>query len=632
MDKLARFYREMTDEQKGDLRRILIGGVIFILGEILSHTVPFFMGYGGLILFIPGWGVLGAEVLWSALKNIRHGQVFDENFLMCIASIGAFFTGDYGEAVAVMLFFQVGELFEHLAVARSRRSIGELMDLCPDIAHLKTEAGLVDTDPAEIQPGAVIAVRPGERIPLDGVVLSGVSALDTSAITGEPVPRPVSAGSEALSGCINKEGLLEITVSRPYEESTVSRIMDLVENAAAKKAKSEAFITRFARVYTPAVVIGAALLAFLPPLILREPFGPWVHQALMFLVVSCPCALVISVPLSFFGGIGGASRKGILAKGSISLENLAKVGVAVLDKTGTLTRGEFAVSEVSPVGVPAGELLQKAALCEYYSSHPISASLRDACALPLDPGRIGDYQEVAGQGVLAAVDGKALLCGNEKLLASHGISVPPVGERGTVVHLAEEGVYRGYILIRDEIKPTSKAAVQGLASLGLRTVMLTGDAPAAAAPVAEELGIHKVYAGLLPQDKAALCEKIMGEAAGAGKKVLFCGDGINDAPVLMLSDVGAAMGGVGSDAAIEAADLVLMDDNPYKLVTAVRIARKTVRIVWQNIVFALAIKIGILLLTALGITTSMWYAVFADVGVAILAILNAMRAANVKGD
>ena len=632
MDKLARFYREMTDEQKQDLRRIIIGGILFILGEVFSHTIPFFMGYGALILFIPGWLVLGAEVLWSALKNIRHGQVFDENFLMCIASIGAFFTGDYGEAVAVMLFFQVGELFEHLAVARSRRSIGELMDLCPDVAHLKTDSGLSDTAPSEIQPGSVIVVRPGERIPLDGVVLNGSSTLDTSAITGEPVPRPVGPGSEALSGCINQEGLLEITVSRPYEESTVSRIMDLVENAAAKKAKSEAFITRFARVYTPAVVIGAALLAFLPPLILRQPFGGWVHQALMFLVVSCPCALVISVPLSFFGGIGGASRKGILAKGSISLENLSKIGVAVLDKTGTLTRGKFAVSEVVPQGIPADELLQKAALCEYYSSHPISASLREGCTLPLDPSRIGDYQETAGHGVTATVDGKTLLCGNEKLLAAAGIAVPAVHQRGTVVYLAEDGVYKGHILIRDEIKPTSKAAVRDLSALGIQTVMLTGDSESSAQPVAEELSIHKVYAGLLPQDKASICEKIMGEASSQGKKVLFAGDGINDAPVLMLADVGAAMGGVGSDAAIEAADLVLMDDNPYKLVTAVKIARKTVQIVWQNIIFALVIKIGILLLTALGITTSMWYAVFADVGVAILAILNAMRCAGIKGD
>ena len=632
MNNLAtRFINGMTKEQKADLYRILAGAAFFILGEVFSHTVPFFMGYGALFFFIPGWLTVGAEVLWDALKNIRRGQVFDENFLMCIASIGAFFTGDYGEAMAVMLFFQVGELFEHLAVAKSRRSIGELMDLCPDVAHLKTENGLVDADPAEIEPGAVIAVRPGERVPLDGVVLRGVSALDTSAITGEPVPRPVSPGSEALSGCINKEGLLEITVSRPYSDSTVARIMDLVENAAAKKARSEAFITRFARVYTPAVVIGAALLAFLPPLILRQPFGPWVHQALMFLVVSCPCALVISVPLSFFGGIGGASRKGILAKGSISLETLAKAGVAVLDKTGTLTKGQFAVSKVLPAaGVRPEELLQKAALCEYYSAHPISASLQDACTLPLDPGRIGGYQELAGQGISAAVDGKQLLCGNAKLMAAHQIPVPEVRERGTVVCLAEEGVYLGCILIRDELKPTAKAAVRDLAALGLKTVMLTGDSEASAAPVAEELGIHQLHAGLLPQDKAALCEQIMADAHQKGKTVLFCGDGINDAPVLMLSDVGAAMGGVGSDAAIEAADLVLMDDNPEKLAAAVRIARKTVRIVWQNIVFALTVKLGILLLTAVGLTTSMWYAVFADVGVAVIAILNAMRAAGAR--
>lgn len=624
MEKLRRLYGEMTRSQKKDLHRILIGAAIFILGEVLSHLVPFFSGYGGLIVFLPAWLVLGLGVLKEAAINIKNGQVFDENFLMCIASIGAFFTGDYPEAVAVMLFYQVGELFEHCAVDRSRRSITELMNLAPDVAYVRRDGQLVEEDPAAIEPGSIIVVRPGERVPLDGIVTEGSSMLDTSALTGEPVPQPVSAGSEVLSGSINQSGVLEVRVSKPYEESTVARIMELVENAASKKAKTEAFITRFARVYTPAVVICAALLAFIPPLILHQPFGGWIHRALCFLVVSCPCALVISVPLSFFGGIGGASKQGILAKGSNSLEMLASVGVAIMDKTGTLTKGTFAVTEVHPVEITREELLLKAALCEYYSGHPISQSLRGACKEALDPGRIADYQETAGHGVTALVDGKQVLCGNARLMEQHGISVPEQTSPGTVVHLSEDGVYRGYILIADEIKPTSKETVQALNQMGIQTVMLTGDSLSSAKPVADFLGISQLHAGLLPQDKVSLCEKIMEESNASGKKVLFVGDGINDAPVLMLADVGAAMGGVGSDAAIEAAELVLMDDNPKKLVTAIQIARKTVRIVRENIVFALAVKLVVLALSALDIT-GMWLAVFADVGVAVLAILNAMR-------
>ncbi len=629
MEKLQRIYREMTRSQKKDLHRILLGAGIFVLGIILSHLVPFFDGYGGLIIFLPAWLVLGFGVLKEAVINIKNGQVFDENFLMSIASIGAFFTGDYAEAVAVMLFYQVGELFEHCAVDRSRRSITELMNLAPDVAYIRRDGELVEEDPADIEPGSIIVVRPGERVPLDGVVVEGSSMLDTSALTGEPVPQPVRPGSEVISGCINQSGVLDIRVSKPFEESTVSRIMELVENAASKKARTEAFITRFARVYTPAVVLGAVLLAVIPPLVLHQPFGGWIHRALMFLVVSCPCALVISVPLSFFGGIGGASKRGVLAKGSNSLETLSKVGTVIMDKTGTLTKGTFAVTDVQPVGITREELILKAALCEYYSGHPISQSLRAACGETLDPERIADYHETAGHGVTALVDGKQVLCGNARLMEQCGITVPEKAVPGTVVHLAEDGIYRGYILISDEIKPTSKETVQTLNRMGIRTVMLTGDSLSSAKPVADSLGIAQLHAGLLPQDKVSLCEKVMKEGADSGKKTLFVGDGINDAPVLMLADVGAAMGGVGSDAAIEAADLVLMDDNPKKLVTAIKIARKTVRIVYENIVFALAVKLAILALSALGIT-GMWLAVFADVGVAMLAILNAMRCGRIK--
>lgn len=629
MEKLRRLYGEMTRSQKKDLHRILIGTGIFILGVVLAGLVPFFDGYGGLIIFLPAWLVLGFGVLKEAVLNIKNGQVFDENFLMCIASIGAFFTGDYAEAVAVMLFYQVGELFEHCAVDRSRRSITELMNLAPDVAYVRRDGEIVEEDPADIQSDSIIVVRPGERVPLDGVVVEGSSMLDTSALTGEPVPRSAVPGSEVLSGSINQSGVLDIRVMRPYEESTVARIMELVENAASKKAKTEAFITRFARVYTPAVVLAAVLLAFLPPLILHEPFGGWIHRALTFLVVSCPCALVISVPLSFFGGIGGASRRGILAKGSNSLETLSKVGTVIMDKTGTLTKGTFSVTEVHPEGLTEEELLEKAALCEYYSGHPISQSLRAACKAELDAARISDYQETAGHGVTALVDGRKILCGNARLMERHGIQTPEVTHPGTVVHLSEDGVYCGYILISDELKPTSKETVQTLNRMGIQTVMLTGDSPASAKPVADTLGITRLHAGLLPQDKVDLCEKIMKENAASGKKTLFVGDGINDAPVLMLADIGAAMGGVGSDAAIEAADLVLMDDNPRKLVTAIRIARKTVAIVYENIVFALVVKLAILVLSALGIT-GMWLAVFADVGVAMLAILNAMRCGRIK--
>jgi len=629
MEKLKRFYLEMTRSQKRDLHRIALGAACFVLSILLTRFIPLFSGFLGLIFFVPTWLILGFGVLKDALYGIKNRQIFDENFLMTIASIGAFFTGEYHEAVAVMLFFQVGELFEHLAVARSRKSITELMDLCPDVAHLKTEDGIEDADPYDIEEGSIIVIRPGERIPLDGVVVRGVSTLDTSALTGEPVPRSVTVGSEALSGCINGAGLLELRTSGGYEESTVARIMELVENAAARKAKTEAFITRFSRIYTPAVVGAAVLLALLPPIFTGQPFSEWIHRALMFLVVSCPCALVISVPMSFFGGIGGASRKGILMKGSNSLETLAKVGSVLMDKTGTLTKGSFSVTEIRPCGETDGDALIKlAAMAEHYSSHPISQSLRTAYGQPVDESRIKDYSEIAGQGVAARIDGRAVLCGNEKLMKENGIAAALPETSGTVVHLAEEGVYLGYIVIADEIKPTAKAAVMGLKKLGLRTVMLTGDSEASARPVADTLGIHTLHAGLLPQDKVTCCENEMVLAEKAGKKTLFVGDGINDAPVLMLSDVGAAMGGLGSDAAIEAADLVLMDDNPEKLVTAVLIARKTVSIVWQNIIFALGIKIAILILSALGLT-GMWLAVFADVGVAMLAILNAMRAGRV---
>ncbi len=614
----------MTRKQKKSLFRIIAG--LVLLAAALFAPLE---GYWSLLLFVPAYLIAGGDVVWNAVRGILRGQLFDENFLMTIATTGAFFVGEYEEAVAVMLFFQVGELFQNIAVSRSRRSIADLMDIRPDSANLLRDGELVEVSPEEVETGDLILVKAGERIPLDGIVESGSSMADTSALTGESVPRSLTPGSEALSGCVNLNGVLEIRVTKPASESTVSRILDLVENASSRKAKVENFITRFARVYTPCVVIAAAVLAVLPPLILRQPFSDWIYRALSFLVISCPCALVISVPLSFFGGIGGASKKGILFKGSSALETLGNAGIVVFDKTGTLTKGVFEVQKICPQGISEPALLETCALAESYSDHPISHSLKAAYGSEPDRSRVTDYTEEAGYGISATVDGKTVCCGSRKLMAKLGLTPPEVAEPGTVVHAAADGVYLGYILIADQVKEDAAEAIAKLKALGVRkTVMLTGDTAAAGKPVAAKLGLDEAYTDLLPDGKVAKVEDLLKQKTGK-ERLIFVGDGINDAPVLALADAGAAMGALGSDAAIEAADVVLMDDKPGKLPTAVSIARRTMAIVRQNIVFALAVKGLILLLGAMGIA-NMWAAVFADVGVAVIAILNAMRTYRLK--
>ena len=609
----------MTRKQKKSLLRIVIGGVL-MLAALLAPLE----GYWRLLLFVPAYLVAGGDVVWNALRGIFRGQLLDENFLMTVASVGAFFVSDYAEGVAVMLFFQVGELFQNIAVHRSRRSIAALMDIRPDSANVLRDGSFVTVSPEEVETGEVIQVRAGERIPLDGEVISGTAMLDTSALTGESVPRSVSPGSPVLSGSVNQNGLLEIRVSCPASQSTVTRILELVENASSRKARVESFITRFARVYTPAVVAAAVLLALLPPLILQQPFSKWIHQALTFLVISCPCALVISVPLSFFGGIGGASRKGILFKGSNALETVASASVVVFDKTGTLTEGVFEVTGLYPQGeLEKDELLRLCAMAESVSEHPIALSVRRAFGQ--ETAAPDSFEERAGQGILAQVEGKTLACGNEKLMAALGLSPMTPPQPGTVVHLAVDGVYQGCLVISDRVRPDAKEAIIRLRRLGVRQmVMLTGDIAAAAQPVAQQLGLDRYWAGLLPGDKVEQVEKLLAEKR-QGEKLLFVGDGINDAPVLALADAGVAMGGLGSDAAIEAADVVLMDDQPGKLADAVKIARKTMAIARENIIFALGVK-GLILLLGLFGMASMWAAVFADVGVAVIAILNAMRA------
>lgn len=611
----------MSKKQRRRIGRIILSGVLLAAGR-------FFSGGWQMGVYLSAYGVIGYDVLHKAGRNILRGQVFDENFLMGIATIGALAIGDYPEAVFVMLFYQVGSLFESYAVGKSRASIAELMDIRPDVAHVLRHGGeKTEVSPEEVAIGEVIAVAPGERVPLDGVVLSGESSLDTSALTGESLPRALRPGDEALSGCINQTGLLEIRVTKEFGESTVSKILDLVENAASKKARTENFIAHFARYYTPCVVAGALLLCVLPPLLTGAPFAAWLHRALIFLVISCPCALVISVPLSFFGGIGGASRSGVLIKGSNYMEALAKTEIVVMDKTGTLTRGVFAVQSCHPEsGVSEEDLLAMAALAEGYSTHPIALSLRRAYGKEIQPGRVEDVQEVAGQGVRARVDGRALVVGNAKLMAAEGLRPGEPGEPGaTAVHVALEGRYVGRILLADEIKPDAAEALAALEKAGVRrTVMLTGDVQAVAAHVAKRLGINEFHAGLLPEDKVARVEKIQSQLSKGGR-LAFVGDGINDAPVLAQADVGIAMGGLGSDAAIEAADIVIMDDKPSKIPLAIGIARKTLGIVKQNIVFALGVKALVLILGALGAAT-MWAAVFADVGVSVIAVVNAMRA------
>ena len=617
----------MTKKQKKTLYRILAAAALLIAVACLTELVPMPQLAQFALHLIP-YLVIGWDVLRKAFLGIIHGEVFDENFLMAIATVGAMGVGEYREGVAVMLFYQVGELFQSYAVGKSRRSIAALMDIRPDSANLEQADGSLNTvDPEEVPVGAVIVVRPGERVPLDGAVLSGESSLNTSALTGESVPRTVRPGDEVISGCVNGDGLLRIEVRKPYGESTVAKILDLVENSSLKKARAENFITKFARYYTPAVCIAALALAVIPPLFVGG-WMVWFTRALTFLVISCPCALVISIPLTFFGGIGGASRQGVLIKGGNYLEALAHTETAVFDKTGTLTRGVFAVERVRPAGDHTeAQVIELAAQAESYSNHPISKSLRAACTEQPDPKRTSDVQEIAGQGIRANVDGHAVAVGNARLMEALNIAYIPDDGVGTVVYVACDGAFLGSILIADELKPSSAGAIASLKQQGVRTVMLTGDAPAVAEHVAAQLGMDEVHAGLLPGDKVEKVEALLA-AKRPGSSLAFVGDGINDAPVLMRADVGIAMGALGSDAAIEAADVVLMDDDPAKLSDAMRLARKCMRIVYENIIFALGIKFAFLILGAVGIAT-MWWAVFADVGVMVLAVLNAMRMLSV---
>lgn len=613
----------MTKKQKKMLGRIVVSLVLYIAALLIPAT-----RWMQLFLYLIPYAIIGWDVLWRAIRNIAHGQVFDENFLMALATVGAFLVQEEKEAVAVMLFYQIGELFQSYAVGRSRQSIASLMDIRPDYANVVQDGKLVSVDPDEVEIGQTIVVKVGEKIPIDGVVIEGSSSLDTAALTGESVPRDVCPGSEVISGCINLSGLLRVRTTKAFGESTVSKILDLVENSSAKKAKAENFITKFARYYTPAVVIGAVALAVLLPLFTDIAWTDSVHRALIFLVISCPCALVISIPLSFFGGIGGASRQGILVKGGNYLEALAKPEIVVFDKTGTLTEGAFRVTEVLPAKGTAAEVLEIAALAESFSKHPISASLREAYGKPLDTSRVSDVEELAGYGICAKVDGRQVLAGNHRLMERESISCPIHDTIGTVIYLAVGGSYAGCITIADEVKPDAAAAIRKLRGLGVRhTVMLTGDRRRTGEHVAQALGLDEAKCELLPADKVEAVEQLLESKSSRGVLV-FVGDGVNDAPVLSRADVGVAMGGLGSDAAIEAADIVLMDDQPSKLAAAIHIAKKTLRIVKQNIAFALGIKLLVLLLGAFG-KANMWEAVFADVGVAVIAILNASRMLHV---
>ena len=622
----------MNKKQKKNLYRIIAALVLVLILKLL----PQFPTPVELLLYCIPYLVVGWDVLRKALLGIRNRQPFDECFLMAVATVGAFALGDYVEGCAVIIFYQIGELFQSVAVGKSRQSISSLMDIRPDYANVEGEDGrLEQVDPDDVEVGTVIVVQPGERVPVDGIIVEGTSALNTAALTGESLPRDVRSGDEVISGCVNMTGLLKVRTTKEFGESTVSKILDLVENSSMKKARTENFITRFARVYTPAVCYGALALAFVPPIVLLlmgQParFGDWIYRALTFLVISCPCALVISIPLSFFGGIGGASACGILVKGSTYLEELARTGIVVFDKTGTLTQGTFKVVGIHPEnGVTGDALVEAAALAESWSKHPISLSIKNAYGKDIDPSRVTDVQELGGHGVTAKVDGKTVAAGNARLMAKLGLTVSEITEPGTIVHVAMEGRYAGYLLIADVVKPHSAAAIKGLKQAGVRkTVMLTGDAEPVAKAVSAELGLDEYHAGLLPGDKVDQIETLLA-AKQPKENLAFVGDGINDAPVLSRADVGIAMGALGSDAAIEAADVVLMDDDPAKIALAMRIARRTLRIVYQNIVFALAIKFACLVLGALGLA-SMWTAIFADVGVMVLAVLNATRALYTK--
>ncbi|MEG2000770.1 MAG: heavy metal translocating P-type ATPase [Evtepia sp.] len=613
----------MNLSQKKTLFRIMVSVILLLVAHAIS-----LQGAIKIVVFLIPYLLIGWDVLWTAIRNVLHGQVFDENFLMSIATVGAFCIGEYPEAVFVMLFYQVGELFQSCAVEKSRRSISTLMDIRPDYANIECDGILTQVDPERVNCGDIIWIKPGEKIPLDGVILEGTSSLNTTALTGESMPRDVGEGDEVISGCININGLLSVRVSHVFGESTVSKILDLVENSGANKAKAEDFITRFARYYTPAVVIAAVFLALIPPLLLDGIWSVWVERALSFLVISCPCALVISIPLSFFGGIGGASRAGILVKGANYLEALAYSEIVVFDKTGTLTKGNFKVSEIHPVKGTKEALLELAATAEVYSNHPISLSLKAAYGKPIAEQRIGAIEEIAGLGVQVVMDGTVVCVGNEKLMKRVDESWTPVDRPGTMIHVAVQGEYAGYIVIADELKPESVAAISRLKANGVRkTVLLTGDKKSVGDAVAADLHLDEVHSELLPADKVDALEKLLNEKTGTGKLV-FVGDGINDAPVLARADIGIAMGALGSDAAIEAADIVLMDDNPAKIPLAIAISKKTLGIVRQNIIFALGVKAIVLMLVSVGIA-NMWWAVFADVGVMVLAVLNATRALKI---
>ena len=619
----------MNKKQKKMLIRIIIAAVLIVVFSLLPAE-----GYLRFVLFMIPYLVIGYDILKKAFKGILNKQVFDENFLMAVATVGAILLGDYSEGVAVMLFYQIGELFQSYAVGKSRRNISELMDIRPDYANIEKDGTLEQVDPDEVEIGTIIVVQPGEKVPIDGVITEGTSTLNTSALTGESLPRDAKAGDEVISGCINMTGLLKIRTTKEFGESTVSKILELVENSSSRKSRSENFISKFAKYYTPAVCYGALALAFIPPIVLlimgkSAMWGDWIYRALTFLVISCPCALVISIPLSFFAGIGGASNQGILVKGSNYLETLAQTKYVVFDKTGTMTQGVFEVSGIHHNEMPDEKLLEYAALAECSSSHPISKSLQKAYGKPIDRNRVTDIEEISGNGVIAKVDGISVAAGNTKLMNRLGIAYQDCHHVGTVVHMAIDGKYAGHILISDIIKPHAKEAIAELKKAGIsKTVMLTGDSKRVADQVAEELGIQEVYSELLPADKVSRVEELLNQKSEKAK-LAFVGDGINDAPVLSRADIGIAMGALGSDAAIEAADIVLMDDDPLKISKAIKIARKCIRIVYENIYFAIGIKILCLILGALGIA-NMWVAIFADVGVMILAVLNAVRTLFVK--
>ena len=620
----------MTGKQKKTLVRIIISAVLLGAAWITEANTDF-AWYVNLLIFAMPYAVIGYDVVWSAIRNIAHGQAFDESFLMAVATVGAFGVAEYPEAVAVMLFYQIGELFQSIAVGKSRRSISALMDIRPDYANIEVDGKLEQVDPDEVETGSVIVVQPGEKVPIDGVVISGSSTVTTSALTGESLPRDIAEGDEIISGCINLSGLIRVRTTKPFGESTVSKILELVESSGSRKSRSEQFISRFARVYTPIVCYSALALAILPPLVrivlmgLGGDWTDWIYRALTFLIISCPCALVISIPLSFFAGLGGASSEGVLIKGSNYLEAMAQTKTVVFDKTGTLTRGVFEVSGIHHCPIEDEKLLEYAALAECASSHPISKSLREAYGKELDRSRVSDIEEISGNGVVAKVDGRTIAAGNDRLMQRLGIEHTPCRSVGTIVHVAIDGVYSGHIVISDVVKPSSAQAIAELKKQGVgKTVMLTGDTKSVADKVAADLGVDEVHSQLLPGDKVSEVERLLGETSGKAK-LAFVGDGINDAPVLSRADIGIAMGAMGSDAAIEAADVVLMDDDPLKISRAIKISRKCIRIVYENIVFALGVKFACLLLGALGIA-DMGTAIFADVGVMVIAVLNAMRA------